>query len=97
VNFECQRCGACCRIKDGIVRVSDAEIARIATFLGTTAERFVAEECEVAPDRKSLMPKRDGQLVEMGRESPHKFLELLVRFERNCGIINGVGLVFRWL
>jgi len=57
VNFQCQCCGACCRIKDGIVRVSDVEIARIAAFLGTTAERFVADECEVAPDRKSLMLK----------------------------------------
>ena len=28
-EFKCRMCGACCRIKDGIVRVSDAEIARI--------------------------------------------------------------------
>ena len=24
-DFKCRMCGACCRIKDGIVRVSDAE------------------------------------------------------------------------
>jgi len=24
--FKCRMCGACCRIKEGIVRVSDAEI-----------------------------------------------------------------------
>ena len=28
-EFKCRMCGACCRIQDGIVRVSDAEIARI--------------------------------------------------------------------
>jgi len=37
------------------VRVNDAEVARIAAFLGMTAQAFVADECEVAPDRKSLM------------------------------------------
>ena len=56
-EFKCRMCGACCRIKDGIVRVSDAEIARIAAFLGMDEAEFIAHETEVAPDRKSLILK----------------------------------------
>lgn len=56
-NFKCRCCGACCRIKDGIVRVSDAEIARIAAFFGMSEADFIERETEVAPDRKSLMLK----------------------------------------
>ncbi len=32
-DFKCRGCGACCRIKNGIVRVGEAEIRRIAAFL----------------------------------------------------------------
>ena len=56
-EFNCRMCGACCRIKDGIVRVSDVEIARIAAFLGMDEAEFIAHETEVAPDRKSLILK----------------------------------------
>ena len=56
-DFKCRMCGACCRIKDGIVRVSDAEIARIAAFLGMDDAEFIERETEVAPDRKSLILK----------------------------------------
>ena len=56
-GFKCRMCGACCRIKDGIVRVSDAEIARIAAFLGMNEAEFIKRETEVAPDRKSLILK----------------------------------------
>ena len=64
-EFKCRMCGACCRIKDGIVRVSDAEIARIAAFLGMGEAEFIARETEVAPDRKSLILKSrpDGACV----------------------------------
>lgn len=54
-EFACRRCGACCRIKDGVVRVSDAEVVRIAAFLGMSEADFVARETELAPDRRSLM------------------------------------------
>ena len=65
VEFVCRRCGACCRIKDGIVRVGDAEIKRIAAFLGKSEPDFISEDTEVAPDRKSLMLKSrpDGSCV----------------------------------
>lgn len=56
-RFHCRCCGACCRIKDGIVRVSDAEIARIAAYLGMDESSFIANETEVAPDRKGLVLK----------------------------------------
>ncbi len=56
-KFKCIRCGACCSIKDGIVRVSEAEIARIASFLGMDEAAFVERETELAPDRKSLVLK----------------------------------------
>ena len=64
-NFACHCCGACCRIKDGIVRVSDGEIARIATYLGQSEDEFIARETELAPDRKTLMLKSrsDGACV----------------------------------
>ena len=55
--FECQGCGACCRIPDGIVRVSEDEISRIAAFLGMTDGEFVATETDIAPDRKGLILK----------------------------------------
>lgn len=50
-------CGACCRIKDGIVRVSDAEISRIAAFLDMTEDDFIAAETDIAPDRRGLVLK----------------------------------------
>ena len=56
-QFNCRRCGACCRIKDGIVRVSEDEIARIAAFLGIAEADFIANETELSPDRKSLVLK----------------------------------------
>lgn len=54
-EFTCKRCGACCRIKDGIVRVNADETARIASFLGIEESEFIKTETEIAPDRKSLM------------------------------------------
>lgn len=56
-NFKCRKCGACCRIQNGIVRVSEAEIARIASFLGKDEASFIAEDAELAPDRRGLVLK----------------------------------------
>ena len=61
-NFVCRRCGACCRLKGGIVRLSDAEIARIAAFLGVSEADFIRDETEVSPDRTGLVLKdRDAE------------------------------------
>ena len=54
-NFTCKMCGECCRIKDGIVRVNNVEISRIAAFLGMSEGDFIEKETEVSPDRKSLI------------------------------------------
>ncbi len=45
--------------------MNDAEIARIATFLGKSEVDFRANETELAPDRRSLMLKSrpDGACV----------------------------------
>ena len=56
-SFRCLGCGACCRIANGIVRVSDVEIARIAAFLGMSEDVFIESETDVAPDRKGLILK----------------------------------------
>ena len=71
MNFACQRCGACCRIKDGIVRVSEAEISRIAAYLGVSEADFIARETDLAPDRKTLMLKSlaDGSCVYLTDDS----------------------------
>ena len=65
MEFACRQCGACCRIPNGICRVNDAEIARIAAFLGQDEAAFIASETEVAPDRRSLMLRNtpDGACV----------------------------------
>ena len=70
-DFRCRRCGACCRIPDGIVRVSHVEIARIAAFLGMDESDFIARETDVAPDRKSLMLKShsDGACVYLAADN----------------------------
>ena len=57
MDFTCQGCGACCRIKDGIVRVDDDEIKRIAAFLGMSEQEFIDRETEIAPDRTGLILK----------------------------------------
>lgn len=64
-EFPCRCCGECCRIKDGIVRVSDEEIARIAEYLGVAEADFIANETELAPDRRGLVLKScaDGACV----------------------------------
>ena len=64
-KFHCRMCGACCRIPDGIVRVSEAEIARIAAFLGMAEADFIDRETELAPDRRGLIlrSRPDGACV----------------------------------
>ena len=57
MDFKCRGCGACCRIKNGIVRVGDAEIMRIAAFLGMSEQAFIDRETEIAPDRRGLVLK----------------------------------------
>ena len=52
----CRQCGACCRI-EGIVRLKDDDTARIAEYLGMGEADFIANETNLAPDRKGLVLK----------------------------------------
>ena len=54
------------------MRVSDAEISRIAAYLGMDEAEFIANETEIAPDRKGLVLKSraDGACVYLD-ESNH--------------------------
>ena len=56
-GFSCQCCGACCRIPGGIVRIRDAEITRIAAYLGMAEEHFIENETRLSPDRTCLVLK----------------------------------------
>lgn len=69
--FRCRRCGACCRIPNGIVRVSEAEISRIAAFLGKSEADFIAEGTDLAPDRRGLILKsrQDGACAFLGEDN----------------------------
>lgn len=69
--FHCRTCGACCRIKDGIVRVSNAEIARIAAHLRMDEATFIENETELAPDRRGLILKSrpDGACVYLSEDN----------------------------
>ena len=75
VDFKCLGCGACCRIKDGIVRVGDDEVRRIAAFLGMTEQEFIDRETEIAPDRKTLIlksrPDESCVYLTEARQVPH--------------------------
>ena len=62
-TFHCKCRSACCRIPDGIVRVSEAEITRIAKFLGMDEATFISNETELAPDRRGLILKNTTEVV----------------------------------
>lgn len=53
VYYQCQRCGNCCRWP-GEVPVSDAEIARIADYLGLSEADFIERYTEVRRNRTGL-------------------------------------------
>jgi Fe-S-cluster containining protein len=64
VFFECQRCTACCRWP-GQVRLTDAEIARLAQFNGLGEHEFIQRFTRLTNDRRglSLQDKADGACI----------------------------------
>jgi len=62
VFYECQRCTACCRWP-GQVRLTDAEVARIATHLGLSETAFIQQHTRLRADRQglSLLEKPNGE------------------------------------
>lgn len=64
IFLECQRCSACCRWP-GQVRLSEAEINRLAAFLGLTEEDFIARFTRLTYDRRglALMEKPNDECI----------------------------------
>ena len=52
-HFVCQCCGNCCR-PHGLVRITDAEITKIAAFLGMPEAEFIDRYTALCPDRRGL-------------------------------------------
>ena len=69
-KFTCRQCGACCRI-EGIVRLKDGDTAQIAAHLGMSEADFIANETDIAPDRKGLVLKdrSDGACAMLDAEN----------------------------
>ena len=64
IFYECDRCTACCRWP-GQVRLMEAEITRIAGFLGMTESVFIQKFTRLTGDRKGLAleDKENGECV----------------------------------
>ena len=64
VFYECQRCTACCRWP-GQVRLTDAEITRIAAFKGLNEHDFIQQFLRLRVDRRglALQEQPDGACV----------------------------------
>ena len=64
IFHECQRCTACCRWP-GQVRVTEAEISRLAAFMKTSEHDFIQQFTRLRPDRHglALQEKPDGSCV----------------------------------
>jgi Fe-S-cluster containining protein len=76
IFYECDRCTACCRWP-GQVRLNEAEITRLAEFLGISEFEFVQKYTRLTADRLGLAleDKENGECI---------FLE-----GRDC-VVNGV-------
>lgn len=57
-DFHCLRCGECCRIP-GQIHLTEADIARLAVFMGMTEREFIQRHTGVARDRRGLVIKGD--------------------------------------
>lgn len=64
VFHECQRCTACCRWP-GQVRLTEAEITRLAEFRGLGEHEFIQQFTRLRADRAglALMDKPNGECV----------------------------------
>lgn len=64
IFYECKRCTACCRWP-GQVRLSDAEISRLAGFKGMSEFDFIQEFTRLRADRQglALKDKPNGECI----------------------------------
>ena len=56
-GFRCRRCGACCRVKGGIVRLDERNVREISAALGMDEQTFIDRETVLSPDRRCLVLK----------------------------------------
>ena len=70
IFYECQRCTACCRWP-GQVRLSAAEITRLATFKGLSENEFIQQFTRLRHDRQGLALKEqpDGACIFLDGEN----------------------------
>jgi hypothetical protein len=70
VFLECQRCTACCRWP-GQVRLTEAEISRLAAFKGLTESEFIQQFTRLTQDRRglALMDKPNGECIFLDGEN----------------------------
>jgi len=61
VEYDCQRCTACCRWP-GFVKVNADEIAAIAEYVGVDEDVFIQNQTRLRPNRDglALLDKPDG-------------------------------------
>ncbi len=64
IFLECQRCTACCRWP-GQVRLTDAEITRLASFKGLSESDFIQQFTRLRHDRRglALQEQPDGACI----------------------------------
>jgi hypothetical protein len=64
IFLECQRCTACCRWP-GQVRLTDAEITRLAAFQGLSEHDFIQQFTRLRQDRRGLVlqEKPNGECI----------------------------------
>ena len=62
--YDCQRCTACCRWP-GQVRLSDAEISRLAAFKKISESEFIQQFTRLRSDRRGLVlqDKPNGECI----------------------------------
>ena len=72
IFYECQRCTACCRWP-GQVRLTEAEITRIAAFLNLSEADFIQNHARLRPDRQglALMDKPNGECIFLDGQDCH--------------------------
>ena len=70
IFFECQRCTACCRWP-GQVRLTDAEVTRLAEFKGMREFDFIQQFTRLTGDRRglALMDKPNGECIFLENEA----------------------------
>jgi len=63
LRFQCTRCGDCCRGAPGYVWVTEAEVERVADFLGMERATFRRQFLRLVGDRLSFKEQEDGDCV----------------------------------